>query len=70
MHAGLSRLMGREDRFFPRRQLVKEPAQFVRKKVLTFRWKRRGQELCLEIKLDLWKLTLLGAVLIGRCGGK
>jgi hypothetical protein len=26
---------------------------------LTLRWKRRGPEVCLEVKIDLWRLALL-----------
>ncbi len=32
---------------------------------LTLRWKRRRREVCLEIKLDLWKLALLAVLLAG-----
>jgi hypothetical protein len=28
---------------------------------LGFRWKRRGREVCLEVKIDLWKLAMLAA---------
>ena len=27
--------------------------------ILTLRWTKRGREVCLEIKLDLWKMALL-----------
>ena len=30
---------------------------------LTCRWKRRGRDVCLEVKLDLWKLVAIGALL-------
>ena len=31
---------------------------------LTFRWKRRGREVCLKVKLNLWKLAVVAALLI------
>ena len=30
---------------------------------LTFRWKRRGREVCLKVKLDLWKVIAAGVLL-------
>jgi hypothetical protein len=30
---------------------------------LTLRWKRRGREACIEVKVDLWKLALLAVAL-------
>jgi hypothetical protein len=36
---------------------------------LTLRWKRRGREVCLEVKADLWKLGLLAALAYGLWHG-
>ena len=31
---------------------------------LTLRWKRRGREVCLEVKIDLWRVALLAVALV------
>ena len=30
---------------------------------LTLRWKRRGLEVCVVVKLDLWKVVAIGVLL-------